>query len=625
MGNNSNQSSELVETKAAYSRAVAAKDTAAMLAHAQRLLSTNPTLAIAQQLINSLPLELPGRAAVIRRVAVLRSFTIETSIPLLRALARLHGIDLIVRVGEFNSYSQEIIDADSWLYEFDPQIVILAVQTRDLMPRLWEGATDDSADGSELQAQECVSRLTTLLTLFRSRCAASIIVQNLEVPTNLPAGIMDARLPGSQAETIRSINRTLNAEALNHEGVYVLDYDGLVARHGKAHWTDEKKWLTSRAPVSSDCLIHLAREYLKFIVPLCGRQAKVLVVDLDNTLWGGVIGEDGLAGISIGREYPGANYLALQRAILNIANRGVLLAICSKNNQSDAMEALENHPEMLLRPKHFAATRINWDDKAHGLRAIAAELNVGLDSVAFLDDNAAERQRVKLAIPEAVVIDLPEDPAGYADALQASPVFEHLSITAEDRQRGRYYSEQRERRQLEASTDSIQDFYRSLQMRAEFVEVTPATLTRIAQLTQKTNQLNTTTRRYTENEILAMLQDATWHIFGIRIVDKFGDNGIVGALFMRIVGDSAEIDTFLLSCRVIGRTIETAMLSRACHIATVRHCGRLAGWFLPTRKNAPAAKVYSDHGFIMTDQTEVGTFWQLDLSERSIETPAWIS
>ena len=625
MGNNSNQSSDLAETRAAYSRAVATKDIAAMLAHAQRLLATNPSLAIAQQLINSLPLELPGRPAVTRKVAILRSFTIETSIPLLRALARLHGIELVVRVGEFNSYAQEVIDANSWLYEFDPQIVILAVQTRDLAPHLWEGVLGDSAAASDFQVQECASHFATLLTLFRSRCAASVIVQNLEVPTILRAGIMDGRQPGSQAETIRSINRALNTEVLKHEGVYVLDYDGLVARHGRAHWTDEKKWLTSRAPIASDCLIHLAREYLRFIVPLCGRQAKVLVVDLDNTLWGGVIGEDGLDGIKIGREYPGANYLALQRAILSIANRGVLLAICSKNNPSDAMEALENHPEMLLRPGHFAATRINWDDKVLSLRAIAAELNVGFDSIAFLDDNPAERQRVKLSIPEIVVIDLPGDSVGYADALLASPVFERLSITAEDRQRGRYYSEQRERRQLEASTASIREFYQSLQMRAEIVDITPATLTRIAQLTQKTNQLNTTTRRYTENEILAMLSDATWNMFGIRLIDKFGDNGIVGAVFMRIVGDTAEIDTFLLSCRVIGRTVETAMLSQACNIAAMRHCSRLAGWFLPTKKNAPAAKVYSDHGFTMADQTEVGTFWQLDLSERSIETPAWIS
>jgi FkbH-like protein len=259
------------------------------------------------------------------------------------------------------------------------------------------------------------------------------------------------------------------------------------------------------------------------------------------------------------------------------------------------------------------------------LREIAAELNVGLDSIAFLDDNPAERQRVRLALPEVVVVDLPDDPGGYATALRASPVLERLAITSEDRERGRYYSDQRRRRELETSADSIEDFYRSLGMRAEFVDVTSSTLARIAQLTQKTNQLNTTTRRYSENDILGMLADPTWKLLGIRIVDNFGDNGIVGAMFIRLSGKEANIDTFLLSCRVIGRTVETAMLSRACNIAMTNNCGRLTGWFLPTRKNAPAANIYADHGFVMTTQAESGNFWQLDLREKTIETPAWIA
>jgi FkbH-like protein len=625
MANDSKQPRKLPDTRAAYAQAVATNHIGAISAHAQELLATNPTIAVAQQIGNTLPVELPGRPAVRRKVAILRSFTIESSLPFLKALARLHGIDLRVRVGEFNSYAQEIIDPNSWLYEFEPEIIILAVQTRDLVPHLWEGRIDASAEASEFQGQECVSQFTSLLGLLRQRSTASVVVQNLELPIDMSGGIIDARQSLSQGEIIRSINRALNLEALKYEGVYILDYDGLVSRHGRANWVDEKKWLASRSPVSSDCLIYLAREYLKFIVPLCGRQAKVLVVDLDNTLWGGVVGEDGPDGIKIGREYPGAIYLALQRTILDIADRGVLLAICRKNNQLDALEALENHSEMLLRPRHFATMRINWNDKAQNLREISMELNIGLDAMAFLDDNPAERQRVKLAIPEMVVIDLPEDPVGYVAALRASPVFERLSITSEDRERGKYYSEQRERRQLETSAGSIEDFYWSLEMRAEIVDVNSSTLARIAQLTQKTNQLNTTTRRYTEHDILGMLRDPTWILFGIRIIDKFGDNGILGATFIKIAGEAAQIDTFLLSCRVIGRTVETAMLSRVCDIATMNNCSRLTGWFLPSKKNAPAAKIFSDHGFTIATQSENGTLWQLDLNERSVETPAWIS
>jgi FkbH-like protein len=625
VGNFSNQLSELTDIRAAYSDAIAANDVAAMLEHAQRLLNTNPSLAIAQKIVNTLPLELPGRPPLTRKVAILRSFTIETSIPFLKALAALHGIELMVRVGEFNSYSQEVIEPNSWLYDFDPDIIILAVQTRDLAPALWVGTLDSSVQASEDHLQESVSLFATLFKLLRSRCAASVIVQNLELPIQMSAGIMDLRKSVSQSEIIRSINRALSLEALKYEGIYILDYDALVSRHGRAHWTDEKKWLASRAPVSSQCLIYLAKEYLKFIVPLCGRGAKALVIDLDNTLWGGIIGEDGIDGIKIGSECPGAPYLELQRTILSIADRGILLAICSKNNQIDAMEVLENHPAMLLRSKHFAATRINWNDKAQNLREIAMELNVGLDSIAFLDDNPAERQRVKLAIPEIIIVELPEDPMGYAAALRASPVFECLAITVEDRDRAKYYSDQRGRRQLESSSASIEEFYRSLEMRAEIVQVNTLTLTRFARLTQKTNQLNTTTRRYSENEILGMLGNPAWNLFGVRIVDRFGDNGIVGAIFMKKVGATAEIDTFLLSCRVIGRTVETTMLAHACGIATRSNCRWLTGWFLPTRKNVPAAKIYSDHGFSLIDETENGAFWQLDLGERSIESPAWIS
>ena len=616
---------EPAQARVAYSQAVEAGDVAGMLAHAQQLLTSNPSLAVAQQIANTLPAQLPGRAAVACRVAILRSFTIETTVPFLRALSRLYGIDLPVKVGEFNSYAQEIIDPGSWLYEFDPQIIVLAVQTRDVVPQLWDVAPGATTEDLEQQARDCVARFTALLDLLRSRTSAAVIVQNLELPQDLNAGILDARRPGGQAEAIRGINRELDAAALRYEGMYVLDYDALVSRHGRAHWTDERKWLTSRAPVASGCLIHLAREYVKFIVPICGRQAKVLVVDLDNTLWGGVIGEDGPDGIKLGGEYPGAAHTALQRAILNVGERGVLLAICSKNNEADALEALRSHAGMLLRPGDFAAMRINWNDKAGNLREIAAELNVGLDSLAFLDDNPVERQQVRLAVPEVTVIDLPQDPTGYAAALRATPVFERLAITLEDRNRHRFYAEQRERRQLESAAGSMEDFYRSLEMRAEWIGVDASTLARIAQLTQKTNQLNMTTRRYTESEVRELVRDPAWNLSGIRVIDRFGDNGIVGVMFVNTAGEVAEIDTFLLSCRVIGRTVETAMLARACAIAVSGGCKQLAGWFLPTKKNAPAAGIFSGHGFVAVEQTDSGTRWQLDLAQSMIQQPEWIA
>ncbi len=467
--------------------------------------------------------------------------------------------------------------------------------------------------------------LISLIDQFRSRSTASLIIQSFEQPLIESSGILDSRRAVGQAEIIRLLNRKLNLAALAREGVYVLDYDALVARHGRKNWIDEKKWLTSRSPISADCLVHIAREYLRFLIPLAGRQCKVLVVDLDNTLWGGIVGEDGTKGLQIGLEYPGACFLAFQRAILELHGRGVLLAICSKNNEADALDALANHPQMLLRLEHFASIRINWTDKAQNIREIAAELNVGVDSIAFADDSLAERQRVKLELPEVTVINLPSDPAGYASALRSSPVFERLSVTSEDRERGKYYAEQRERSQLASTATSLEDFYRSLQMRAEFVAVTPATLPRISQLTQKTNQLNTTTRRYSEAEIQSLADDPAWNLFGVRIVDKFGDNGIVGVVISRTAGEILEIDTFLLSCRVIGRTVETAMLARVHDTARASGCTRIRGWFFPTKKNDPAKNIFGNHGFTATEQTESGTLWELDVNAKSISKPAWIT
>ena len=620
-----NETTELTEIKAAYVTALAEKDTASMLSCAGKLLSLAPTLGTAQQIIKTLPLELPKRAGVKLRVAFLRSYTVEPSIPLLKAFARLYGIELDVKVGEFNSYAQEIIDPSSWLYEFDPQVIFFAALTRDIAPSLWYGAVDIAEQDVDGAVANTASQLLSLVDRLRERCNATVILQNLEQPIVENAGLLDSRRGVGQAEYIRAVNRKLSLSAMSQDGLYVLDYDALTARHGRERWTDEKKWLTSRSPIAADCLVFVAQEYLRFIVPLAGRQSKVLAVDLDNTLWGGVIGEDGLNGIKIGPEYPGAAYLALQRAILDLYDRGVLLAICSKNNEADALEALENRPEMLLRPKHFAARRINWIDKAQNLKEIAAELNVGIDSISFIDDNPVERQRVKLELPEVTVIELPTDPTGYSAALRSSPVFERLSVTAEDRERGRYYSEQRERKQLESSAGSLEDFYRSLEMTAEFVDVTPETLSRIAQLTQKTNQLNMTTKRYTESEVLSLVDDPAWSLFGIRVLDKFGDNGIVGVVFLKAFGDELHIDTFLMSCRVIGRTVETAMLAHVDEIARKLGAKKLAGWFLPTKKNEPAVKIYSGHGFNAAKEDENGILWELDLTEKSIVRPEWIA
>jgi len=309
------------------------------------------------------------------KLAILRSFTVEPIVPLLRAEAFAYGIDLEVHVGDFNTYVQDILDGQSSLYRFAPNAVVLAVRTDQAAPELWRDFADLAPEAAQQAAERVVRGVVhnyeQWIGAFRKQSQAALIIHSLERPSSPSLGVLDSQSDAGQSELIRQINRELRRIAAGFPGVYSLDYDALVARHGSEHWHDERKWLTARLPIAAGYLLQMAREWMRFIVPLSGRTAKVMVVDLDNTLWGGVIGEDGIAGIKVGPEYPGAAYQAVQRALLDLSRKGILLAICSKNNLDDAMEALEKHPGMLVRAKHFAALRINWTDKAQNLREIA--------------------------------------------------------------------------------------------------------------------------------------------------------------------------------------------------------------------------------------------------------------
>ena len=558
------------------------------------------------------------------RLAILRSFTVEPLTPLLRAACFQIGIDLTVHLGEFNAYAQEILDADSSFYQFGADAVILAVQTRDLAPGLWRDYADLNLDEEDKSVEGIVNSFRDWVFAFRKRSRSHLIIHSLEEPAVSSRGVFDGQSEGGQRAAIRRINQELHRLAAEQSGVFVLDYDALVARHGRAQWPDERKWLTVRMPIAAKNLGHMINEWLRFLHPLTGKVAKALVVDLDNTLWGGVIGEDGMAGIEIGPEYPGAAYQALQRAMLDLHRRGILLCICSKNNPDDAIDVLEKHPDMLLRLSHFAAVRINWNDKEQGLREIAAELNIGTDALAFLDDNPVERERIYTEMPEVTVIDLPPDPMQFAQALRDSPVFERLTISTEDEERGTYYTAQRGRVEMERSCSTREDFYRHLQQEALIAPVTTLTLRRVAQLTQKTNQFNLTTRRYTEQQIAEMVQRPDWHVYSLRVRDRFGDNGLVGVAIAQHKGALWELDTFLLSCRVIGRTMETALLAHLIEQARAYGADQLQGWFLPTGKNVPAESFYRDHGFSLVNENENGSRWVLSLSEESIRCPEWI-
>jgi FkbH-like protein len=558
------------------------------------------------------------------RITIIRSFTVEPAVPLLRAAAAVNRIDLKVEVGDFNTYVQEILDANSQIYQSEPDIVFLAVQTRDVAPDLWQ----DFAKLSVEQRQSAVERVSSdyrnWIECFRRHSKASLIIHGLELPAWPNCGLLDDQTNEGQASALRQINNNIRKHASEYPGIYLLDYDALIARHGRHRWHDERKWLTMRMPIAADCIIHLANEWLRFIHPLAGKVCKVLVTDLDNTLWGGVVGEDGAQGIKLDGEYPGAGYRALQRTMLDLYQRGILLAIASKNNLADAMEVLEKHPQMLLRPAHFAALRINWNDKAQSLKEIAAELNIGTDALAFIDDNPVECKRIRSEMPEVTVIELPADSLGYERVLRVCPVFERLSLSSEDQERSRYYAEDRQRTALQQNTNSLEDFYRSLGQHVEIALATKETLARVSQLTQKTNQFNLTTRRYNEQQILGFINNPECEVLTARAWDRFGDSGLIGVVITRDNGEDCEIDTCLMSCRVIGRGVETAMLAHVVAQACSKGMKKVSGWFIPTQKNTPARDFYESHGFQKEAEQNGEILWTLEIRRSKIACPDWI-
>lgn len=558
------------------------------------------------------------------RIAILRAMTIEPIVPLLRAAAFTYGIDLQVHVGDFNAYAPEILDQQSSLYRFHPDVVILAVRTPDVAPDLWQEYGEMTPETVEDALQRVCASFQQWIAAFRRHSSAALVIHSMERPSLPNFGVLDGQRSTSQVAAIAQLNAEIGRLAREQMGVFILDYEGLVARQGRDRWNDPRKWLIARMPIAADQLIHLAEEWMRFVLPLTGRTAKVLVVDLDNTLWGGVIGEDGMAGIKLGSDYPGAAYQSLQRALLDLYRKGILLAVCSKNNPEDAMEAMGQHPEMVLRPEHFACLRINWNDKEQGLREIASELNLGIDSLAFLDDNPFERERVRSSVPEVMVIDLPEDPMLYAAAVRNHPALERLTLSSEDEQRTALYQKQRQRVAAEQSFQSKEDFYRFLQQRAEIAPLAAASLGRIAQLTQKTSQFNMTTHRYSDQEIADLAVQPGWRVVSIRMRDRFGDHGLVGVAITHDQGNTCEIESFLLSCRVIGRQVETALLSHLARSAAQRGMDSLSGWYLPTRKNAPAGDFYPRHGFQREEQVGENSRWRSPLGGAPLTCPDWI-
>jgi FkbH-like protein len=419
------------------------------------------------------------------------------------------------------------------------------------------------------------------------------------------------------------MNRALRRE--RPKGAYFFDLEQICGTIGRASFCDMRRYFWTKQPFSESGSVQLAHQLHAGVRALTTGPKKVLVVDLDNTLWGAVVGETGPLGIGLGEGPDGEAFRAFQKHVKALADRGVVLAIASKNNLKDALEPFETNPEMLLKLEDFAACEINWEPKGTTLARLAKTLNLGLDSFVFFDDNPAEREQVRQALPEVEVVEVPEDPAEYVRALQAGCWFETTGLTVEDSIRTRQYVVERQRRELEQSSGSLEDYLRSLEMIGEVAPIDEPELQRVVQLLAKTNQFNLTTRRHSREEVLALLGTPGSIGMTIRVRDRFGDHGLIGV----VIGvpepgrdvPTLRIDTWLMSCRVIGRTVEQftvrVLLDRASR------CGyrRIMGEYLPTAKNALVRELYTSLGFQPLGEVSGGELlYQFDLA--GAEAPA---
>jgi FkbH-like protein len=556
------------------------------------------------------------------RVGLLGSCTLQFLEPYLVVEGARRGFRLEPYFGPFGQFEQEIGDPASGLNAAAPEALVLLLRPEDVDPDL-PFRPRAGAAAATLDAQ--VRRLAGCVETFRRTSAAPVLVANFALPATLPLGVFDANAPESLAAVLARAGDALRDALGAHAGAAVWDYAGLVAAHGAAAWTDRRLWALARVPVAAAMQPSLAAHLVRSLAGLLRPPAKCVVVDLDNTLWGGVIGDDGLTGIQLGDDHPGSAFKAFQRALLGLRDRGILVAVASKNEPETVEQAFREHPEMLLRHADIAAMRVNWEPKSGNLRAIARELNIGADALVFFDDNPVERAEVRANAPEVGVIEVPADPLQYVGALLDSGWFDQPSLSAEDRERARMYAANAERQALETRAGSVEEFLASLRMTAAVGEADAATLGRIAQLVGKTNQFNLTTRRHAQADLAAMAADPRRVVAWLRLRDAMGDQGLVCVAVLAAEGADARIDTFLMSCRVMNRRVEHAMLAFLAEHARRLGCHRLVGDYLPTPKNGMVRDFYAAAGFAPDAAHDgEGTRWTLSLEPDSLAWPALI-
>lgn len=523
----------------------------------------------------------------------------------------------------FNQYSQDILDENSDLYSFNPEIIILNIDLNDLVEKyVYDSVSESYKERKETYNKRYNEVKNLIMKLMNNLPESLILFNNFYYPPINNNSLFNYNSEYGNLKLLNKLNNKLTKLANDYINFQVVDFRGLIMQVGYEDMFDRRTWYLGKIKLSNKGLERLAELYLRYIKAYLGKRKKCIVVDLDNTLWGGIIGEDGIEDIKLGKSGIGQAFYDFQKVLLGLYNRGIILAINSKNTKEIALNAIKQHPHMLLQEDHFAVKKINWNNKARNMREIAQNLNIGLDSMVFLDDSDFERELIREQVPEVTVPELPEDFSDYPEFLMSLSYFDFVNLTFTDKNRNKMYKDNEKRKELKNNTSNdIEEYYYSLDMEVNIDRLDDFALPRVTQLTQKTNQFNLTTKRYKANDIERMKESEKYLVYYLELKDKFGSTGIVAVSIIELLKDKkALIDSFILSCRVMGRTVETAFLSYIVDELSDQGIEIVYGDYFPTAKNQPVKDFYDEHGFEQISENR----WKLELEKSELEIPDWI-
>jgi FkbH-like protein len=553
------------------------------------------------------------------KIAILSSFTITGLAETIKVKCNKINVESSTYASGYNQFNQEILDSNSELYRFKPEITFLIIDSKNIFKEDYDFFYKKNVKERKIIVQEKIDEIINLAKEFVEKTNSKIIISNLSIPSYSNLGILETKDYGI-SQMILEFNMKLNDSLKNETSVYVYDLFQFFYRFGEQNIAEPHKIALGDIKISFNYIPYLAEEFMGYIKPYLGLNKKCIVLDLDNTLWGGIVGEDGFYGIKLGPDPLGNIFMDFQRWILALHDRGIILAINSKNNSDEALKVIKEHKHMILKEEDFASMKINWNDKIQNIKEISQEINIGLDSMVFFDDDLRNCEMMKAALPQVLTINLPKDPSLYLPIIQNMNDFNVLKITDEDKKRGEMYYHQKQRNELKNETTDLEKYLEKLETKVTIKKVDQTNIPRISQLTMKTNQFNLTTKRYSEEDIKNMVNDSKIKVVYAQVEDKFGDNGITSTYIIKSKNKKeCYIDTFLLSCRIIGREVEQTIMSFIIKEAKKEGFEKVIAEFIPTKKNLPANDFLEKCGFEKEEK-----FWVFNTS-KEFKKPSIVS